>query len=77
MVLRRRDAGGVGEAQMRSYDMTRDDRRRAYMDSRQDNRLISLPYGKVYFVPAQKLMTPEQGERALRIYRNDVRVYHR
>jgi hypothetical protein len=47
------------------------------MDNRQDNRLISLPYGKVYFVPAQKLMTPEQGERALRIYRNDVRVYHR
>ena len=62
---------------MRPHDQTRDERRRLYMDNRQDNRLISLPYGKVYFVPAQKLMTPEQGERALRIYRNDVRVYHR
>ena len=62
---------------MRPHDQTRDERRRLYMDSRQDNRLISLPYGMVYFVPAQKLMTPEQGERALRIYRNDVRVYHR
>jgi len=62
---------------MRPHDQTRDERRRLYMQSRQDNRIISLPYGKVYFVPAQKLMTPEQGERALRIYRNDVRVYHR
>ena len=77
MVLRRRDADRMGEAQMRPHDQTRDERRRLYMDSRQDNRLISLPYGMVYFVPAQKLMTPEQGERALRIYRNDVRVYHR
>ena len=62
---------------MRPHDQTRDERRRLYMDSRQDNRIISLPYGMVYFVPAQKLMTPEQGERALRIYRNDVQVYHR
>ena len=62
---------------MRSHDMTRDERRRIYLNSRQDSRLISLPYGKVYFVPAQKLMTPEQGDRALRIYRNEIRPYHR
>jgi hypothetical protein len=58
---------------MRSHDMTRDERRRLYMNSRQDNRIISLPHNKVYFVPAQKLMTPEQGDRALRIYRNELR----
>jgi len=58
---------------MRSHDMTRDERRRLYMKSRQDSKLISLPHGKVYFVPTQKLMTPEQGDRALRIYRNELR----
>jgi len=77
MVLRRGDDRRMGEAQMRSHDQTRDERRRIYLNSRQDNRIISLPYGKVYFVPAQKLMTPEQGDRALRIYRNEIRPYHR
>jgi hypothetical protein len=62
---------------MRSHDQTRDERRRIYLNSRQDSRVISLPYGMVYFVPAQKLMTPEQGDRALRIYRNEIRPYHR
>lgn len=62
---------------MRPYDMTREERRRLYANSRQDSRVISLPYGMVYFVPAQKLMTPEQGDRALRIYRNELRPNHR
>ncbi len=55
---------------MRSYDQTRDERRQIYLGTRLDNRVITMPMGQVYFVPDRKLMTPEQGDRALRDYRN-------
>ena len=50
-----------------------DDRRRLYLGIRQDHRIISLPHGKVYFVPDQKLMTPEEGDLALRVFRSELR----
>jgi hypothetical protein len=50
-----------------------DDRRRLYLGIRQDNRIISLPHNRVYFVPDQKLMTPEEGDRALSVFRSELR----
>ena len=50
-----------------------DDRRRLYLGIRQDHRIISLPHNRVYFVPGQKLMTPEEGDRALSIFRSELR----
>ena len=50
-----------------------DDRRRLYLGIRQDNRIISLPHNRVYFVPGQKLMTPEEGDRALSVFRSELR----
>jgi hypothetical protein len=63
----------MGEAQMRVTSVTPEERRRLYLGIRQDNRIISLPHGKVYFVPDQKLMTPEEGDRALSIFRSELR----
>jgi hypothetical protein len=63
----------MGEAQMKVTRVNPDDRRRLYLGIRQDNRIISLPHNRVYFVPGQKLMTPEEGDRALSVFRSELR----
>jgi hypothetical protein len=63
----------MGEAPMRVTSVTPEERRRLYLGIRQDNRIISLPHNRVYFVPGQKLMTPEEGDRALSIFRSELR----
>lgn len=72
-MLRRCDDTGMGEAQMRVTSVNPDERRRLYLGIRQDHRIISLPHNRVYFVPGQKLMTPEEGDRALSIFRSELR----
>jgi hypothetical protein len=63
----------MGETPMRVTSVNPDERRRLYLGIRQDHRIISLPHNRVYFVPDQKLMTPEEGDRALSIFRSELR----
>jgi hypothetical protein len=63
----------MGETQMKVTSVNPDDRRRLYLGIRQDHRIISLPHNRVYFVPGQKLMTPEEGDRALSVFRSELR----
>jgi hypothetical protein len=63
----------MGEAPMKVTRVNPDERRRLYLGIRQDHRIISLPHNRVYFVPDQKLMTPEEGDRALSVFRSELR----